>query len=94
MERRMITIKTVSVRVDLTEDAARYLEALAKNNGFGMSSIAEVLAYLGSSAADGMRRPGAWERGWLEQAVGDSWLDAMEQIPDVPYAQLRPKVSP
>lgn len=36
----------------------------------GISTVEELLTHLAYSAADGARRPGAWERGWLEQATG------------------------
>jgi hypothetical protein len=32
--------------------------------------VARVVGHLVNSAADGVRRPGAWERGWVEQAFG------------------------
>ncbi len=31
----------------------------------------KALASLASHAADGVRRPGAWERGWIEQCFGE-----------------------
>jgi len=35
------------------------------------TKIARVIKYLTSSAVDGVRRPGSWERQWLLQAFGD-----------------------
>lgn len=81
--------KTVCVRVELSEDTAEYLQVLAHANGY---RISDLLAYLGASAADGMRRPGSWEREWLSHAFfEEDWLAQMEQIPDIHYAQLRPR---
>jgi hypothetical protein len=33
-------------------------------------SVAGVLEQLAHAAADGIRRPGSWERGWIQQATG------------------------
>ena len=35
------------------------------------TSIEEILKHLARCAADGVRRPGSWERSWVEQAFGD-----------------------
>lgn len=35
--------------------------------------LGAVVAHLVHSAADGVRRPGAWERGWILQAFGEWW---------------------
>jgi hypothetical protein len=49
-----------------------------------------TLQYLLGCVADGVLRPGAWERGWLEQAFGDEWRKRLEVDPDVPWHQ-RPR---
>lgn len=53
----------------------------------------QVLAHLVHSAADGVRRPGAWERGWLHQAFGNDFEQKLEQDPKTPFYQ-RPKAGP
>jgi hypothetical protein len=35
------------------------------------AAVDRALVHLAASAADGVRRPGAWERGWIEQAFGE-----------------------
>jgi len=79
---------TTPVVVNVHNQHMPYLEALARSQGM---SIGDVFVMLAMFAADGMRRPGAWERVWLDRAFESSWLASMEQVPDVPYAQLRPK---
>lgn len=79
--------KRTTHTVSLHKHTEKYLAVLARHNG---CSIAEILAQLGNFAADGMRRPGAWERGWLAQAFADDWVDSLEQVPGVRYAQLQP----
>lgn len=37
------------------------------------------IAYLVHSADDGIRRPGAWEREWLEMAIDPDAVDAAEE---------------
>ena len=50
------------ITIDLTDETVRYLKLLDS------SGPEAALAYLASSAADGLRRPGAWERDWLWSA--------------------------
>jgi hypothetical protein len=69
--------KTIKVRVDLENLA--FLEALV---GHGYSSVTQVLEHLAHSAADGIRRPGSWERGWVLQAFGDGFEENVEQDPE------------
>jgi hypothetical protein len=49
-----------------------------------------TLQYLLGCVLDGVQRPGAWERCWLEQAFGDEWQSRLEVDPDVPWHQ-RPR---
>ena len=60
---------------ELSPAAVLWLEALSRGSLFPLEgNPAEVLGgmleHLASSAADGARRPGAWERGWIRQAFG------------------------
>jgi hypothetical protein len=36
---------------------------------------------------DGVTRPGAWERCWLEQAFGDDWEQRLEPDPSASWRQ-------
>jgi hypothetical protein len=48
------------------------------------SDVRHALLELAVKAADGVYRPGAWERGWLEQAFGSDWQNRLEPDPNVP----------
>lgn len=37
----------------------------------GKGDASEVILHLVQSACDGLRRPGSWERGWIQQAFGE-----------------------
>jgi len=39
-------------------------------DAFVASNVGELVEHLARSAADGVRRPGSWERGWIVQATG------------------------
>ncbi len=81
----------VKLCIELDLDGAKLLSVLASSGAVRLQagSIQEraiaVLEHLASSAADGVRRPGAWERGWVEQAFG-GWNDELlETDPDAPW---------
>lgn len=74
----------VPVRVELgpqTKSELDYLVSLHKEHGAPnpYETVEELLAYVASAVADGSRRPGAWERGVLEQ---------MGLVPDSPAAHV------
>ena len=77
---------TISITVDAR--TAAYLRALTRSSSVPEGTLEDVVAYLVHSAADGLRRPGAWERGWLEQAFGD-FPEGM-QTEGVHYSHLEP----
>jgi hypothetical protein len=77
---------TISITVDAR--TASYLRALTRSVPVPHGTLEDVVSYLVHSAADGLRRPGAWERGWLEQAFGE-WPDG-PQTEGVPYSHLEP----
>jgi hypothetical protein len=81
---------TTDVTISITVDArtAAYLRALTRSTAVRSGTLEDVLRHLVCSAADGLRRPGAWERGWLEQAFGD--FPEGPQTDGVPYAHLEP----
>lgn len=55
--------------IDLSEDQAKWLEAIVRGSSYGPGSVEDLIYHLINSAADGARRPGSWEAGWLRQAV-------------------------
>lgn len=66
---------TRTVTVKLPEDVARFLDLLPEG-------AAGALAQLATSAAEGMQRPGSWEREWLAQAISeDEWAHRLVQDP-------------
>ncbi len=73
--------------LDVDPEVEGFLEALANGTALGDGSASDAARHLIHSAADGMRRPGSWERGWVEQAFGSKWQDRLEQDPEVPTHQ-------
>lgn len=67
---------TRTITIEISEDVARFLDLLP-------DGAAAALAQLAASAADGMRRPGSWEREWLAQAISDDeWAHKLTQDPE------------
>jgi hypothetical protein len=61
--------ETVTVLLNLSLVDYQTLNVLAQGPAFGPKATAEdVVAHLVASALDGARRPGSWERGWIQQA--------------------------
>jgi hypothetical protein len=65
------------IQVDVDDQTLELLRVLAKSYAIALNSSADrrdpvraVIAHLVHSAAAGVRRPGSWERGWVEQAFG------------------------
>lgn len=84
-------MKTRTVKVVITEETFAMLEVLAKSDAVSeKNGVAGVLAWLAWSAADGVRRPGAWERSWVEQAFGGRWREFVERDPDCEW-HVRPR---
>ena len=53
-----------------------------------VEAVDRALVHLACSAADGVRRPGAWERGWIEQAFGE--LRTVPHRDGLPYHEEPP----
>lgn len=53
------------------------LAALGESHGH--KTVASVLRYLGASVADGVRRPGAWERDCVAQLFGHDAIALAEE---------------
>lgn len=78
------------ITIELDEETIGLLEVIGKGWALGGQGTAEeVLAHLAVSAAEGVRRPGSWERGWVVQGCGDGWETELEQDPGTPFAQRR-----
>lgn len=61
----------MTITVEVSAETFELLSLLTKSPAMGEgATVAKVVAYLAHCAADGVRRPGAWERGWVEQAFG------------------------
>jgi len=59
------------IEVEVTDAQLEALRQLGRSERWDAPVDAgEVLAELTRYAADGVRRPGAWERGWIEEAFG------------------------
>lgn len=81
---------TKRVTLMLTEETAELLAVLTRSEAMGGSStVGEVVSHLVHLAADGVRRPGSWERQWLEPAFGLDWTEHLE--PPIPPGFQRPK---
>jgi hypothetical protein len=73
------------ITVELDEETCSYLALLSETG-----DVADVLATLAHHAADGMRRPGAWERGWVEQVPWESegWQDRLTADPSAHWRRV------
>jgi hypothetical protein len=52
------------------EDVAQLQELVGESLHYYSDSVEGVLEQLAHAAADGIRRPRAWERDWVTQATG------------------------
>lgn len=50
----------------------------------------QVIQALAEHAASGIRRPGAWERAWVEQLFGFEWHERLEADPNLLFC-VRPR---
>jgi len=88
-------MKTVTLELDDT--VYTLLEVLTRGESAPQDTVEGVIYELINHAQQGVYRPGAWERDWLCQAVGDYWIEHLEPgdpygRPDSPMLQ-RPKKS-
>lgn len=72
---------TVSVTLELSQRVARLLTVLTTGD-YAPDDLHGVIMKLVDHAQQGIYRPGAWERGWLERAFGDEWENALEPDTD------------
>lgn len=61
------------LQLELTSEQRKHLRWLRTSPaiGDGNATLEQVVAYLVSSICDGLRRPGSWERGVVDQLFGD-----------------------
>lgn len=76
----------MKLTIELHEETVRALEVLSER-GDAEATLHELAA----RAVDGVSRPGAWERAWLQQAFGYEWIDHLEPDPDAPGWRQRPR---
>jgi hypothetical protein len=89
--------RTRRITVAVTPEEFELLRVLARTHAMeggplfsAEGQVTRILRHLVHSAADGVRRPGAWERGWVEQAFGPVPEDELEVVPDAVHAR-RPR---
>jgi hypothetical protein len=87
--------KVINLSIRLKPRTARLLEVLASSDAVGTrrdvallhERVADVVYHLAMSAAEGVCRPGAWERAWVEQAFGGGWQQRLEADPQATWRQ-------
>ena len=68
---------TVSLTLELSQRTADLLTVLTTGE-YAPEDLPGVLMKLIDHAQQGVYRPGAWERSWLQQAFGDEWEAGLE----------------
>lgn len=68
------------VMLEVTAEQYAALSLLAKG-GDPRSALMELIWRV----MDGVRRPGAWERAWLEKVFWHGWQHELEPDPDAPW---------
>ena len=64
----------MTIVLELDETTAELLQQVCGDSPSATASnVNELVEMLALRAADGVRRPGSWERGWLTQCTG--WPD-------------------
>jgi hypothetical protein len=72
-----------TITLELDDETIRYLRVLG---GVACGeSVEDVIAHLAHSAADGVRRPGAWERNWVIQCFSDEFANKVRADPSTPW---------
>ena len=73
---------TCSAVMDLVFWIAAALQVLDDQGAAG-GTLEELVGHV----VDGVTRPGAWKRRWLEQAFGDAWQHRLEPGPTAHWRQ-------
>lgn len=72
--------------IEVSDTVYSLLEVLTKGSfGPQPASVEEVVGVLVDHAQQGVYRPGAWERTWLEHVFSDDWQSFLE--PGDPYGR-------
>jgi hypothetical protein len=82
-----------TITVTLSGETAELLELLTRGEHAPARDLTGVVLHLVHSAADGVCRPGAWERGWVVQAFGEAFTDHTEPDPHNRWRE-RPRKDP
>lgn len=67
--------KMIPIAFKVSETVYNLLNVLALAE---QCSVDAICARLADHAQQGIYRPGAWERHWLEQVFGDDWQEQLE----------------
>jgi hypothetical protein len=73
------------ITIELSETVYSLLEVLTKGEWAPAKTVHGVIDTLIDHAQQGVYRPGAWERQWLEQVFPEGWQEHLE-----PGESLRP----
>lgn len=79
-----LTEQPVIVTVPLHPRVAALLSVLIGPDT-GITDLQGVLLEIVDHVQQGVYRPGSWERGWLEQALGSDWQVRLEDDPGTPF---------
>jgi hypothetical protein len=71
-----------ALTIEVSEDELAALQVLDRQ-GDACGTLVELVGRV----VDGVTRPGAWERQWLEQAFGDAWQQRLEPDPHAHWRQ-------
>ncbi len=74
------------ITITISEREERLLAVLVDPDQ-GMPTLEHVIETIIDHVQQGIYRPGAWERGWLQQAIGCYWQERLETDPDAPMMQ-------
>jgi len=73
--------ESIKITVTIGEREEKLLGVLV-NETEGMPAIESVIERLLDHVQQAIYRPGAWERRWLLQCIGDYWLANVEPDPE------------
>lgn len=81
--------ENVTLGITISPEVAAKLRVLVGNDT-GIPDLAGLVLRILDHVQQAVYRPGAWERQWLIQALGESWLERVESDPAFPMLD-RPK---
>ena len=74
------------ITIEVSETVYSLLEVLTKGEWAPAKTVHGIIETLIDHAQQGVYRPGAWERQWLEHVFPGSWQEHLE--PGDPYGRL------